>query len=182
MVLIDYAIEEEFLTTLLWTGVPDTDLPKRTYLITVVKTDNGEEIYNECFKNIPNDKHAEERMLNDEDFLDAVADHHNVKIILTSNYSPCSKCARKLISFCKKRERKIRKFIIQFPFLFKIQEEENKSGLRSLNEVGVTLRAMNADSWLKVGIDLDFMDVEDKERITERDKKTAYKLKQVLFI
>ena len=98
---------------------------------------------------------------------------------LTSNYSPCSKCARKLISFYKKRERKIRKFIIQFPFLLKKQEEENRSGLRSLNEVGVTLRAMNADSWFKVGID--FMDVEDKERITERDKKTAYKLKQVLF-
>ena len=181
MVLFDYAIDEEFLTTLLSTGLPNTDLPKRTYLIAVVKTDNGEEIYNERFKNIPNDKHAEERMLNDEDFLRAVADHHNVKIILTSNYSPCSKCARKLISFCKKRERKIRKFIIQFPFLFKMQEEENKSGLRSLNEVGVTLRAMNADSWLKVGIDLDFMDVEDKERITERDKKTAYKLKQMLF-
>lgn len=182
MVLFDYAIDEEFLTTLLSTGLPDTDLPKRTYLIAVVKTDNGEEIYNERFKNIPNGEHAEERMLNDEDFLHAVVDHHNVKIILTSNYSPCSKCARKLISFCKKRERKIRKFIIQFPFLFKMQEEENKSGLRSLNEVGVTLRAMNADSWLKVGIDLDYMDVEDKERITERDKKTAYILKQVLFI
>ena len=179
MVLFDYAIDEEFLTTLLSTGLPDTDLPKRTYLITVVKTDNGEEIYNERFRNIPNGEHAEERMLNDEDFLHAVDDHHNVKIILTSNYSPCSKCARKLISFYKKRERKIRKFIIQFPFLFKIQEEENRSGLRSLNEVGVTLRAMNADSWLKVGID--FMDVEDKERITERDKKTAYKLKQMLF-
>ena len=182
MVLFDYAIDEEFLTTLLSTGLPDTDLPKRTYLIAVVKTDNGEEIYNERFKNIPNGEHAEERMLNDEDFLHAVVDHHNVKIILTSNYSPCSKCARKLISFYKKRERKIRKFIIQFPFLFKKQEEENRSGLRSLNEVGVTLRAMNADSWLKVGIDLDYMDVEDKERITERDKKTAYILKQVLLI
>ena len=90
MVLFDYAIDEEFLTTLLSTGLPDIDLPKRTYLITVVKTDNGKEIYNERFKNIPNDEHAEERMLNDEDFLHAVADHHNVKIILTSNYSPCS--------------------------------------------------------------------------------------------
>ena len=60
MVLFDYAIDEEFLTTLLSTGLPVTDLPKRTYLIAVVKTDNGEEIYNERFKNIPNDKHAEE--------------------------------------------------------------------------------------------------------------------------
>ena len=69
-----------------------------------------------------------------------------------------------------------------FHSYLKYKKKKNKSGLRSLNEVGVTLRAMNADSWLKVGIDLDYMDVEDKERITERDKKTAYKLKQVLFI
>ena len=83
MVLFDYAIDEEFLTTLLSTGLPDIDLPKRTHLITVVKTDNGKEIYNERFRNIPNGEHAEERMLNDEEFLYAVADHHNVKIILT---------------------------------------------------------------------------------------------------
>ena len=39
---------------------------------------------------------------------------------------------------------------------------------------------MNADSWLKVGIDLDSLHVEGKEIITERDKKTAYKLEKVL--
>lgn len=63
----------------------------------------------------------------------------------------------------------------------KSQKEENQNGLRNLNEAGVTLQAMNPDSWDEVGIDLNVMKAKDRGRITERDKNTADELYSVLF-
>ena len=176
--MFDYVTDKEFLKTLLWTGI---EWPKRTYLIADVKTDNGEEIFKKRFKNIPKQWHAEEVMLNDGGFLKAVADNSNIEVILTLNYSPCSECAKKLKTFYESHKKKITKFIIQFSQLYYIQKEENQNGLRNLNEAGVTLQAMNPNSWREVGIDLDSMEEKDRGRITERDKKTADQLYSVLF-
>ena len=104
-----------------------------------------------------------------------------IEIILTLNYSPCSECAKILKTFYESRKKKITKFIIQFSYLYYIQKEENQNGIRNLNEAGVTLQAMNPNSWREVGIDLDSMEEKDRGRITERDKKTADQLYSVLF-
>ena len=119
-------------------------------------------------------------MLKDDDFLKAVADNSNIEVILTLNYSPCSECAKKLKTFYESPKNKITKFIIQFSHLYYIQKEENQSGLRNLNEAGVTLQAMNANSWSEVGIELDSMKKKDEVRITKRDEETASKLNKVL--
>ena len=66
--------------------------------------------------------------------------------------------------------------------MYYIQKEENQNGIRNLNEAGVTLQAMNPNSWREVGIDLDSMEEKDRVRITERDKKTADQLYSVLFL
>ena len=164
--MFDYVTD---LESLLWTGVVGKKWPKRTYLIAVVKTDNGVEIFKDFFKNKPNFRHAEEVMLNDDGFLKAVAHNSNIEVILTLNYSPCSECAKILKTFYESRKKKITKFIIQFSYLYYIKNEKNKNGLRNLNEAGVTLQAMNPNSWreLEVGIDLDDMERNDRERITK---------------
>ena len=171
--------DKEFLRTLLWTGI---EWPKRTYLIAVVKDVNDEKIFNARFENIPYDGHAEEVMLNDDGFLKAVAYNSNIEVILTLNYSPCSKCAEKLRTFYESHKKKITKFIIQFSHLYYIQNEENQNGLRNLDKAGVTLQAMNPHSWGEVGINLTAMEEEYRGKITERDKNTAYELYSVLSL
>ena len=114
-----------------------------------------------------------------------------IEIILTLNYSPCSECAKILKTFYESRKKKITKFIIQFSYLYYIQKEQNQNGIRNLNEAGVTLQAMNPNSWREVGIDLEliiiiiiiiiYMEEKDRGRITERDKNTADQLYRVLF-
>ena len=165
---------------LLWTGVKGTKWPNRTYLIASIKSSYGEGIFNKRFKNIPSMKDAEAVMLCDYDFRHAVAVHHDIEITLTLNYSPCSKCADKLRDFYE-NHRNIRNLIIQFSFLYRIREEKNQFGLRNLREAGVTLQAMNANSWREVGVDLESMASSDVDRITERDEDTEDMLNKVLF-
>ena len=90
---------DDFLNDLLWTGVKGKNRPKRTYLIASIKDNDGKDIFNERFKNTPFGKHAEKTMLCDGDFRKAVAYHHNMEIVLTLNYSPCSSCANDLKLF-----------------------------------------------------------------------------------
>ena len=170
---------DDFLNELLWTGVRDTQLPNRTYLIASIKSKDGEDIFNKRFKNEPFRKHAEAVMLCDRDFRHAVSVHHDIEITLTLNYSPCSNCADELKTFYEKN-RNIRSPIIQFSFLYRIEEEKNQHGLRNLREAGITLQAMNANSWREVGIDLELMALEGKEIITERDEDQADMLNKVL--
>ena len=171
---------DHFLNDLLWTGVKGTKWPNRTYLIASIKSSYGEGIFNKRFVNIPSTKDAEAVMLCDDDFGDAVAVHHDIEITLTLNYSPCSKCADKLRDFYE-NHRNIRNLIIQFSFLYRIREEKNQFGLRNLREAGVTLQAMNANSWREVGVDLESMTSLDVDRITERDEDTEGMLNKVLF-
>ena len=171
---------DDFLNELLWTGVRDTKLPNRTYLIASIKSKDGEDIFNKRFKNEPFRKHAEAVMLCDRDFRHAVSVHHDIEITLTLNYSPCSNCADELKTFYEKN-RNIRSPIIQFSFLYRIEEEKNQHGLRNLREAGITLQAMNANSWREVGVDLESMASSDVDRITERDEDTEGMLNKVLF-
>lgn len=121
-------------------------------------------------------------MLKHGGFLEAVAYNSNIEVILTLNYSPCSKCAEKLRTFYESHKKKITKFIIQFSQLYHKENEENQNGLRNLYKAGVTLQAMNPDSWGEVGIKLVDMAIIDRKRITERDKNTAYELYSVLSL
>lgn len=171
---------DHFLNDLLWTGVKGTKWPNRTYLIASIKSSYGEGIFNKRFVNIPSTKDAEAVMLCDDDFGDAVAVHHDIEITLTLNYSPCSNCANKLRDFYK-NHRNIRNLIIQFSFLYRIHEEKNQYGLRDLREAGITLQAMNANSWREIGVDLESMASSDVDRITERDEDTEDMLNKVLF-
>ena len=177
--MFDY-VTDKFLESLLWTGVVGKDWPKRTYLIAVVKTANGKKIFKKDFKNNPNQGHAEEVMLKDGGFRIAVALYSNIEVILTLNYSPCNICAMKLKKFYESYKKKITKFTIQFSYLYYIQNKKNQNGLRNLNEAGVTLQAMNPNSWREVGIELNKKNKNDKERITKRDNNTANKLNEVL--
>ena len=178
--LFDY-VTDKFLETLLWTGVKGTVWPSRTYLITVVKDVNDGKIFNQRFENVPY-KHAEEIMLDNIYFRITVAGDRYIEVILTLNYSPCSKCAKKLQSFYESHKKKITKFIIQFSHLYYIQNEENQNGLRNLDKAGVTLQAMNPHSWGEVGINLTAMEEEYRGKITERDKKTDFELHSVLSL
>ena len=121
-------------------------------------------------------------MLDNIYFRITVAGDRYIEVILTLNYSPCSKCAKKLQSFYESHKKKITKFIIQFSQLYYKENEENQNGLRNLNEAGVTLQAMNPHSWGEVGIDLNAMEEEDRVKITERDNKTADELYSVLSL
>lgn len=179
--MIKASHEDKFLETLLWTGVKGTVWPSHTYLITVVKDVNDGKIFNQRFENVPY-KHAEEIMLDNIYFRITVAGDRYIEVILTLNYSPCSKCAKKLQSFYESHKKKITKFIIQFSHLYYIQNEENQNGLRNLNEAGVTLQAMNPHSWGKVGVNLTAMEEKDRKRITERDENTADELHSVLSL
>lgn len=170
---------DDFLNDLLWTGVKGKNRPKRTYLIASIKDNDGKDIFNERFKNTPFGKHAEKTMLCDGDFRKAVAYHHNMEIVLTLNYSPCSSCADDLKLFYE-TYRNIGNLTIQFSFLYNIQEEENQSGLRNLSNAGVTVQAMNANLWREVGVDLESMASEDERRISKRDKNTGDMLYAVL--
>ena len=181
IILFDY-VTDKFLESLLWTGVVGEKWPKRTYLIAVVKTANGKKIFKKGFKNNPNQGHAEEVMLKDGGFRIAVAYNSDIEVILTLNYSPCNICAMKLKKFYESYKKKITKFTIQFSYLYYIQNKKNQNGLRNLNEAGVTLQAMNPNSWREVGIKLDDMEKNDRKRITERDKKTADQLYSVLSL
>ena len=169
---------EDFLEKLLWTGVQGRTWPKRTYLIASIKSNKRKVIFNERFQNAPLDEHAEKKMLSNDDFLKAV-DDSETKITLTLNYSPCGDCANELKTFFENRQ-KTRNLIIQFSFLYRIQEEINKTGLCSLSDAGVTLKAMNKKSWREVGIDLKSRTSEDQEKITKRDKYTYDGLNKVL--
>ena len=180
MVFFLFCFLDDFLNELLWTGVRDTKLPNRTYLIASIKSKDGEDIFNKRFKNEPSLKHAEAVMLCDDDFGDAVAVHHDIEITLTLNYSPCSDCANRLRNFYENNG-DIRNLIIQFSVLYRINEEINRIGLRNLREAGITLQAMNANSWREVGVDLELMALEGKEMITERDEDQADMLNKVLF-
>ena len=166
------------METLLWTGVKGTTWPKRTYLIASIKSNKREVIFNKRFQNEPCDEHAEKKMLSNDDFLKAV-DDSETKITLTLNYSPCGDCANELKTFFENRK-KTRNLIIQFSFLYRIQEEINKTGLCSLSDAGVTLKAMNPKSWSEVGIDFKSMTSKAKKEITERDKDTDNSLNEVL--
>ena len=66
--------------------------------------------------------------------------------------------------------------------MYYIKKEENQSGLRNLSNAGVTLQAMNANSWREVGIELNSMKKNDKEKITKRDNNTADQLYRVLSL
>lgn len=180
IILFDCATDK-FLESLLWTGVKGTVWPSHTYLITVVKDVNDGKIFNQRFENVPY-KHAEEIMLDNIYFRITVAGDRYIEVILTLNYSPCSKCAKKLQSFYESHKKKITKFIIQFSQLYHKENEENQNGLRNLYKAGVTLQAMNPHSWGEVGIDLNAMEEEDRVKITERDNKTADELYSVLSL
>lgn len=173
---------DDFLAELLWTGVTGRTWPNRTFLIVSIKAKDGKPIFGKRFKNrYP--EHAEIIMLRNSNFSDVVEKNHDIDITLTLNYSPCSSCARvlKKIYEMDPYNSNIKNFTIQFSHLYMIDKEINKTGLRNLNEAGVTLQAMNAESWREVGIDLESIHPLGKERINERDNKTgSVLLRQVL--
>ncbi|PFX21340.1 uncharacterized protein LOC111335764 isoform X2 [Stylophora pistillata] len=169
---------DDFLAELLWTGVTGRTWPNRTFLIVSIKAKDGKPIFGKRFKNrYP--EHAEIIMLRNSNFSDVVEKNHDIDITLTLNYSPCSSCACILKEFYVNNSN-IKCFTIQFSFIYYKEDMKNKTGLQNLEEAGVTLQAMNAESWREVGIDLESFTPEDKEKINKRDKDTANDLNEVL--
>ena len=172
---------DQILKELLLTGVYGENWPSHTYLTAVIKHKNGTVLFNKIYESI--DEHAEFNMVNDDDFkgtLKAIKrEKFKIDIIVTSNYSPCRRCADRLKSFYEKYESKICKFIIRFSYCYHIESEENKIGLYNLKKAGITLEAMTEESWLDVIVHL-MLDGKDPERIRQRDKDTESKLNKVL--
>ena len=142
----------DFMEKLLVTGIQGTCWPKFTNLIVVIKTEGGEVIWKKKYKT--SDSHTEIQMLSDEKFKGEVekvkADKtKKVVIILTSNYSPCRECADKLKEFYELeiKESLIQGFTIRFSHLYRINEQDNKNGLKDLYIKGITLEAMTEKSW-----------------------------------
>ena len=146
----------DFMKILLATGTGNC-WPHFTNLIVVIKTEDGEVIWKKKYQTSYG--HTEIQMLSDKEFKDEVekvkADKtKKVVIILTSNYSPCRECADKLKEFYELEIKKslIEEFIITIRFsrLYRINEQDNKNGLKDLYIKGITLEAMTEKSWLDV--------------------------------
>ena len=96
----------DFMEILLETGIEDY-WPHFTNLIVVIKTKDGDQsrvIWKTKYQTSKTHGHTEIQMLNDKEFKGEVekvkADKtKKVVISLTSNYSPCRKCADKLKEF-----------------------------------------------------------------------------------
>ena len=93
----------DFMKILLATGIGNC-WPHFTNLIVVIKTEDGEVIWKKKYQTSKTHGHTEIQMLNDKEFKGEVekvkADKtKKVVISLTSNYSPCRKCADKLKEF-----------------------------------------------------------------------------------
>ena len=145
-----------FMKIFLETGIDDC-WPHFTNLIVVIKTEDGEVIWKKKYQTSKSNGHTEIQMLNDKEFKDEVekvkADKtKKVVIILTSNYSPCRECADELKEFYELEIKKslIQKFTIRFSRLYRINEQDNKHGLKDLHSKGITLEAMTEKSWFDV--------------------------------
>lgn len=139
--------KKNFRMEMVLTGIHGLRWPNATYLIVTVKKRNG--TFKEYYDS--RGRHAEMNMLSDSEFLEAVKTGE-VDIIVTSNYSPCSECAPHLKDFYSQYGGKIQNFTIRFSFLYYIDEQRNKEGLKNLNKAGITLEAMNDDSWNEIGV------------------------------
>ena len=172
---------DQILKELLLTGVYGENWPSHTYLTAVIKHEDGTVLFKKIYESI--DEHAEFNMVNDDDFkgtLKAIKrEKFTIDIIVTSNYSPCRRCADRLKSFYEKYKAKICHFIIRFSFPYLIQSKENKIGLYNLKKAGITLEAMTEKSWFDVIVHL-MLDGKDPEKIRQRDKDTKRILTGVL--
>ena len=149
----------DFMKILLATGTGNY-WPHFTNLIVVIKTKDGDQsrvIWKTKYQTSKTHGHTEIQMLNDKEFKGEVekvkADKtKKVVISLTSNYSPCRKCADKLKEFYELEIEKslIQGFTIRFSRLYRINEQDNKNGLKDLDIKGITLEAMTEKSWLDV--------------------------------
>ena len=168
--------EVDFMKQLLKTGIIGEDWPKVTYLIVIIKNRDGEVVWNEKYQTSDSHKHAEIKMLKDDEFQDEVK-KGKVDIILTSNYSPCRDCADELIHFYKDKESSIGEFTIRFSQPYRVNEE-NRDGLRRLNSAGITLEAMAEVYWFDMVMRYKF-DLEP-DKVRRRDSTTRYALKKLL--
>lgn len=164
-----------FLKAIIKTGL-DYYFPKVALLIVNIKNKDGLVIFEENYDSIDH-KHTEEKMLKDSNFVKNVKSG-GVDITLTSNYSPCSECAAKLIEFYKAERRFIQNFTIQFSLLFRIEDEGTKEGLKKLSNEGIALEAMTEKSWFDVV--MRFMFGLEPDKVRRRDEATREGLAKVL--
>ena len=189
---------EDFRKEMLLTGVYGLEWPKFTYLIVDIK--NGDETTRLTFRNDQRG-HAEIKMLNDEKFKKLVGinidssdsddaghsdDADGVEIIMTMNYSPCFECAPNLKEFYTNNKRLIKKNTIRFAHPYTDKKENkigNENGLKDLNKAGITLEAMDVNSWGDIGIRFEELDADPdwEEKIRKKiwlyQKKNKEKLK-----
>lgn len=160
------------------------NFPHYTKLIVVIRNSEGKVISFNYYVNLRL-QHAEVIMLSNFKSDDKLPIDLS-SITLTINYSPCSDCAKELISFYKENESRIRSFTIRCSNLYKQNVEENKNGLKSLIKAGIHLRAMDEYSWkelaLSINVDLKNSDKYDKykERVKKRDDETRAALQALL--
>ena len=190
--------DSAFMKKMVETGIKGEDWPKTTCSIVVIKKTDGEVIWGKEYQTLDHE-HTEIQILEDKEFQEKVgkkkADKtgksdqtEKVDIILTSNYSPCSKCAGELEEFFENEKHLIGKFTIRFSHPYKINEESNQNGLRQLSIAGITLEAMTEESWLDMIMtkESSFDNVMwsmfklDPEKVRKRDSKTRDDLEKLL--
>lgn len=168
-----------FIEILFKTGTDDC-WPDDTYLIVLILNMIGEVIWKNKYQT--SDEHPEIQMLKDDGFKDKVKKRkagtaEKVTIILTSNHSPCYKCADELITFFNRRKSLIDKFIIQFSRPFRTDEELNQNGLRYLHMAGIILEGMTSKRWF--GVVIQFMFDLEPDKVSKRDYYTRERLDEL---
>ncbi len=174
--------EKDMLSEMLKTGIIGERWPNVTYLIVTIKEDENV-FFEECYRSDPQD-HAEMKMIKDERiWVEALVDvNGRYDIILIMNYSPCWKCAPKLIELKTKNKSSIHSFTICFahPYQTKNPEDNkrNENCLKELSKAGITLEAMTERSWFDLVMRFRFNLKPDGVR--KRDEVTRKKLKELL--
>ncbi|KAL9960358.1 hypothetical protein ACROYT_G033805 [Oculina patagonica] len=173
---------KDYLLEMVLTGIIGLLWSKVTYLIVSIMDKDGKNIFNTLYDS--SGQHTEMNMLSDKEFL-AKVKPDGVSIVITMNYSPCRVCAPKLKEFYKNNKSSIQNLTIRFAHIY-TDKKENKilheNGLKNLYKKGITLEAMDDDSWNKLGIDFEELDKDPdwKEEIRKKIWQYQKKLRENL--
>lgn len=103
-----------------------------------------------------NDQHAEDLTLEHLDTMDTQG-----LITLRQNYSPCHRCAQRLVTFCKTRNIKMK---LSFVGLYKPEVDENRNGLHHLKTSGIGLSTFHESDWMALKIPVNQRKIVNKQQ------------------
>ena len=168
----------EILSEMLKSGIANEKWTTVTHLFVTIKDNTpGGTIFQKYYTS--KGQHTERNMLEDQEFQRTI-EIGGVLIIMTTNYSPCSECVRKLIMFYNENKKFIQKFTIEFSHIYREDDKNNRDGLLDLRTAGIILEAMTESSWFDVLVSVMFR--LPPESVKDRDEDTKKKLENILRV